>query len=296
MTASERVYRCTPTVTPSGSLCMHEWRIIGCAPSIPLVLLHGFTGGGLQWERAAALLREPSRVLAPDLPGHGESHPRAGVSGCTFDAAALAIDSALDALGVEACDLHGYSMGGRLALYFALTRPARVRRLSLESASAGLADEDARKDRVRADEELARLACEEGIERFVERWEHTPVLASQQDLSPEDRERLRDLRLRNSVGGLASSLRGMGTGAQPYLGSRLVELSMPVLVMAGETDDKFSNIARDLARSIPDSRLALIAGAGHTPHLERPRPWAAALDSFIAEPQRGESCRSSGRL
>ena len=214
---------------------------------------------------------------------------------CTFDAAASALEAALDAAGVTSCDLHGYSMGGRLALYFALTRPARVRRLSLESASAGLASASEREARMRADEQLARLAIDDGIERFVDRWERTPVLAAQLRLPAEERARVRALRLGNSVEGLAASLRGMGTGAQPYLGDRLAELQMPVLVMAGAEDAKFASIARDLTRGIADSRLALIPDAGHTPHLEQPQRWATALDSFIAETERGESCRSSGR-
>jgi 2-succinyl-6-hydroxy-2,4-cyclohexadiene-1-carboxylate synthase len=290
------------------SLCVHEWGGDAAGASPPLVLLHGFTGCGLAWSQAAAVLSAPARILAPDLPGHGESAPRGGESAgtsdrgdardaerCTFDAAASALDAALDAAGVTSFDLHGYSMGGRFALYFALTRPSRVRRLCVESASAGLASAGERESRMRSDEQLARLALEDGIERFVDRWERTPVLAAQLSLPAEDRARVRTLRLRNSVEGLAASLRGMGTGAQPYLGDRLAELSMPVLVMAGEDDAKFSSIARELAGCIGDARVALIPGAGHTPHLEQPRLWAAALDSFIAETERGESCRSSGR-
>lgn len=292
MTRGGRRYRRTMAGVDSSGLCLHEWSGEGTSTP-PLLLLHGFTGCGPGWERAAALLRVPERILAPDLPGHGESV--ADPDACTFDAAAGAIEAVLDAAGVERVDLHGYSMGGRLALYFALTRPARVCRLSLESASAGLATAEEREARMRGDEELARFACEAGIERFVDRWEHTPVLATQLKLPAELRARLRALRLRNPVAGLAASLRGMGTGAQPYLGERLGELAMPVLVMAGEGDAKFSAIARDLARSIPDSRLVLIPGAGHTPHLEQPQRWAAAVDSFIAENERGKSCRSSGR-
>lgn len=307
MTPVARSYRGATASGGSSSLFVHEWSGDTAGVSPPLVLLHGFTGCGLAWSHAAAVLSAPARILAPDLPGHGESAPRDGDSAgardrgdasdaerCTFDAAASALEAALEAAGVTSCDLHGYSMGGRLALYFALTRPLRVRSLSLESASAGLASASERAARMRSDEKLAQLALEDGIEGFVDRWERTPVLAAQLGLPAEDRARVRTLRLRNSVAGLAASLRGMGTGAQPYLGDRLAELSMPVLVMAGEEDVKFTSIARDLARGIPDSRLALIPGAGHTPHLEQPQRWAAALDSFIAEKQRGESCRSSG--
>jgi len=281
------------TASDSGSVCLHEWIGGGVSAAAPLLLLHGFTGCGLAWEEAAALLAEPAWIVAPDLPGHGESV--APASACTFDATAKAVEASLDAAGITRCDLHGYSMGGRFALYFAVTRPARVRRLSIESASAGLATTAEREARMRADEDLARLACEEGIERFVDRWERTPVLAGLSRLPAGERERLRGQRLRNDVHGLAASLRGMGTGAQPYLGERLTELTMPVLVMTGEGDTKFCSLARDLASAIGDCRLALIPGAVHTPHLEQPYRWAAALDCFIAETERGESCRSIGR-
>lgn len=288
MTHGRRDYRCTMTSAGTIRLCVHEWSG-GDASVPPLLMLHGFTGCGLAWEQAVALLGEPTRILAPDLPGHGES--AAEPSGCSFDAAATALEAMLDAAGVEHVDVHGYSMGGRLALYFALTRPARVRRLSLESASAGLATVAEREARVRADEELARFACEEGTERFIDRWERTPVLAAQRRLPAAERVRLRALRLRNTVEGLAASLRGMGTGVQPYLGDQLAELAMPALVMAGEDDAKFSTIARDLARAIPHARMTSIPGAGHTPHLEQPRRWAAALDAFLAETERGERMR-----
>lgn len=293
MISHPRRYRRALEGGASGSLCMHEWQGDAASASVPLLLLHGFTGCGLAWEEALVVLDEPEWILAPDLPGHGESVP--GASGCTFEALARAIDAALDAVGVERVDLHGYSMGGRLALYVAITRPSRVRRLSIESASPGLAAASEREARARADEELARLACEEGIERFVDRWERTPVLATQLGLPAEARARVRELRVRNSVAGLAASLRDMGTGAQPYLGDRLGELAIPVLVMAGEEDAKFSRLAAELAGAIPDARLVLIPGAGHTPHLEQPQRWAAALDAFIAETKRGESCRSTGR-
>jgi 2-succinyl-6-hydroxy-2,4-cyclohexadiene-1-carboxylate synthase len=294
MMRAAREYRCTGARSAAPSLCVHEWVGEASTAGPPLLLLHGFTGCGLAWERAVALLTEPGRIVAPDLPGHCGA--AADARDCTFDAATRAIESALDGLGIERVDLHGYSMGGRLALYFALTRPVRVRRLSLESASAGLSTASDREARIRSDEMLARFACEAGIERFVDRWERTPVLASQLGIPAQDRARVRALRLRNSVEGLAASLRGMGTGAQPYLGNRLSELARPVLVMAGDEDAKFSTIARDLARAIPDSRLMLVPGAGHTPHLEQPGHWAAALDAFIAETERGESCRSSGIL
>ena len=72
-----------------------------------------------------------------------------------------------------------------------------------------------------------------------------------------------------------------------------------LLVVAGENDavippEVTARIYASASRS-RERRLMVIPGAGHTPHLEQPQRWAAVLDGFIAERQRGESCRSSGR-
>ncbi len=197
-----------------------------------------------------------------------------------------ALDDALTALEASRVVLAGYSMGGRIALYYAITRQPRLSRLVLESTSAGIADPAERESRVRADEELATYVLAEGVERFVDRWERTPVLAALSRLPATDRARLRELRVGNTAAGLAASLRGMGTGAQLYLGSRLDEIAIPTLVVAGADDAKFSAIAATLAAGVRDSVLAILPNVGHTPHLEAPARWAEVVGGFIKAGQR----------
>ena len=263
-----------------GSLHVYEWAL-GARPGVPLVLLHGFTGSGRSFERVAALLGDSVHIVAPDLPGHGKSRfgddPRAH----TMEAVAAALDQALVALAIERVALAGYSMGGRLALYYALTRPRTVTQLVLESASAGIAADAERDARVRADDELARYALDAGIERFVARWEQTPVLATQARLADEERERVRELRLACTPAGLAASLRGMGAGVQPYLGRRLGEIRVPTLILAGADDAKYCVIARTLAAGIEGSTLDIVPSIGHTLHLEAPVRWAEVVGEFV---------------
>jgi 2-succinyl-6-hydroxy-2,4-cyclohexadiene-1-carboxylate synthase len=272
-----------------GAYRVHEWSPAsrsgkGQRP-IVLMLLHGFSGGGLVWERAVADLTTDALIVAPDLPGHGETRLE-GDTAFSFEGAATALECVLESLGATSCLLHGYSMGGRLALYFAITRPTRVRALSLESASAGLALDENRSERATADGRLADFASENGIEAFVDRWETTPVLQSLRNLTKSDWERLRAVRLSNNGDGLAASLRGMGVGTQPYLGDRLSELSMPVLVITGSQDAKFTAIATDMAARLSRVSQASVADAGHTPHLEQPGAWSGILDAWIAGLQR----------
>ena len=261
-----------------------------------IVLLHGLTGSHASWTAVLEAWQPAARLIAPDLPGHGRSVPGWSAARCSIEAAAAALESMLDALAVARCSLVGYSMGGRLALYFALTRPRRVARLVLESASPGLATADQRQQRRRHDEALARHALEAGIEAFVERWQRTPVLADERDLPADVRAALRRQRLSCSAAGLAASLRGMGTGSQPWLGERLAEVAAPALVIAGARDHKFTALARSIAAGLGSAELAIVEDAGHNVHLARPRTFVGLLDAFcLARPPAGDEAQGPRR-
>jgi 2-succinyl-6-hydroxy-2,4-cyclohexadiene-1-carboxylate synthase len=255
----------------------------GSPPSVaePLVLLHGFSGSRRTWEGLAAALAPARRVIAPDLPGHGESR---GSDLLSLDGTAALLLEALDRIGVGRFALAGYSMGGRLALRLALEMPERVTRLVLESASPGIEDAVERSRRRAADEALARSIEEEGVAAFVARWEALPLFATQARLPSGRRDALRAIRLAQRAEGLAASLRHAGVGTQPWLGARLGELAMPVLLVAGEEDAKFTALARAMATAIRDVRVAILPGAGHAPHLERPAAFRGALRSFLSQP------------
>jgi 2-succinyl-6-hydroxy-2,4-cyclohexadiene-1-carboxylate synthase len=225
-----------------------------------LVLLHGFTHTGASWDPVLAALGESYRALAPDIRGHGVASTCEPV---TLDR----VLADLDSLAGESFTLAGYSMGGRIALHAALAFKERVKRLVLISASPGIEDDAERALRAVADEQLAAVLERITIEEFIARWEANPVLARQPSRVVAE---LRADRLRNHPEGLARALRGLGTGALPSLWHRLGELSMPVLVLAGERDRKFATIAEQMSSSIPNVELEIVSGAGHALHLERP--------------------------
>lgn len=253
----------------------------GSVAAEPLVLLHGFTGSRRTWARIATALAPTRRVLAPDLPGHGETE---GSEPLSLDGTTALLLEALDVLGVGRFALAGYSMGGRLALHLALEAPDRVSRLVLESASPGIECARERERRREADEALALEIEAEGVAAFVARWEALPLFATLARLPAAERDELRTVRLAQRAEGLAASLRGLGVGAQPWLGARLGELAMPVLLVAGAEDEKFATIARAMAAAIRDARLAILPGAGHAPHLETPEACLAVLRSFLTRP------------
>jgi 2-succinyl-6-hydroxy-2,4-cyclohexadiene-1-carboxylate synthase len=237
---------------PSGDL--HR-EIIGSGPRV--VLVHGFTQTGRSWRSVAADLARDHEVVLVDAPGHGGS---AGVHADLVSGTAL-----LGAAGGQAVYV-GYSMGGRLVLHLALARPELVRALVVVSATAGIEDATDRARRREADDELARRLEAIGLDAFLDEWLRGPLFAR---LTPDAAD-LPDRR-RNTVAGLASSLHLAGTGTQEPLWSRLPELSMPALVLAGSADERFAAIGRRMAAAIgPSASYDEIAGAGHAAHLERP--------------------------
>lgn len=225
----------------------------------PLVLLHGFTQTRQSWRRAIAALDGGPRVLAPDLPGHGQAASRpASFAACTAYVRALAGDRF--ALG-------GYSMGGRIALAAALALGDRIERLVLVGASPGLADGAERAARRAADDALAARIEEIGVAAFAREWGAQPLFAGQDERVAAAAHADR---LRNTAHGLAAALRGLGTGVMDPLWDRLGELPMPVTLLVGERDEKFRAVADRMAERIPRAEIHIVPGAGHAAQLERP--------------------------
>ena len=246
----------------------------------PLVLLHGFTGSQASFASLREDLSRDHRILTFDLPGHGGT--RVDSSAFPMSGAAQALREALDTLEVGSFSLLGYSMGGRLAIYLALELGARIDALILESTSDGIADAGERRARREADDALAASIEHDGIEAFVDRWERLPLFASLRDLPAARLRTLREERLCSNPGGLAESLRQMGTGSQPWLGDQLAEIQAPTLVITGDQDVKFNTIGSRLSASIPGARRAVVAGAGHVPHLEQPETFRGLVAAFLA--------------
>jgi len=240
-----------------------------------VVLVHGFTQTGASWAAVARDLATDHEVVCVDAPGHGGS---GDVRADLVDGARLLGDAGGRATYV------GYSMGGRLAMHLALDQPELVDRLVVLGATGGLDDEGERAARRAADEVQAASIEADGVEAFLERWLALPLFAGLPD-DPADRAERRT----NTAAGLASSLRLAGTGTQAPLWDRVHELAMPVLVVAGARDAKFTALGRRLTAAIgPNATLTLVPGAGHAAHLERPDAFLAVLRAWLDAPWAGQ--------
>ena len=252
------------------------YREAGNPDGEPLVLLHGFTGSSASWTGLAGEFGS-YRLIMPDLTGHGKTEAPETADRYAMKEQVADLDALFIRLGLDHFSLLGYSMGGRIAIGYAAAHPEKIRRLILESTSPGLRTQEERRLRRESDEKLAAFIEREGIRAFTDRWENIPLFASQKQLPETVRERVRSGRLGNDPAGLAGSLRGVGTGYQPSYWDTLEQFGMPVTLITGELDEKYVNIAGDMARLLPEVDHVTVPDAGHTVHVENPARFATIV-------------------
>jgi 2-succinyl-6-hydroxy-2,4-cyclohexadiene-1-carboxylate synthase len=253
-----------------------------------LLLLHGFTRDASAWQPLLPCF-EDYRTVRVDLIGHGKSDSPPNPERYSMAHAVEDLTALLHHLDIERTALLGYSLGGRVALHFAVESPQLLWALVIESASPGIEDEMERDARFGSDAQLAASIESDGIEPFVERWQAQPLFASQRKLPAETLEAQRRQRLENSTLGLANSLRGMGAGAQGWLLPDLPQINVPTLFLAGALDQRYAALAPVMAAQVSGAEHYVIEAAGHTVHFEQPDAYSTKVTEFLARhrPDRG---------
>lgn len=254
----------------------------------PLLLLHGFTGSLQTWSPFINEWSQSFKLILVDIIGHGKTDHPEGVDRYSMEYVVQDLKEILHTLNINKVHLLGYSMGGRVALSFSILYPEYVLSLILESSSPGLELEKERLARIDSDNGLAERIERDGIHEFVDYWEKIPLFSSQeQRLSVERKQAIRQERLGNSSLGLANSLRGMGTGVQPSWWDRLGRFQKPVLLLAGEEDQKFCVIGQKMHKLFPNSKILIIKDAGHAIHVEQPEFFGKIVKYYLINGQVG---------
>lgn len=231
-----------------------------------LVLAHGFTQNPRCWGRFGELCSDNFDVLAIDAPGHGWSGYD---TSDLHQAGKLIVDAGGPAHYV------GYSMGGRMLLHAALANRLEMRSLILIGATPGIESAAERAERQTRDQRLAARIMSIGAPAFVTEWLSQPMFAH---LS--DEQTAKSKRFENSAEGMAASLRYCGAGAQEPLWDRLSTLRMPVLVLAGTNDDKYTAIGKRMVATIGSNARFVNIEGGHAVHSENPAVTAAVVASW----------------
>lgn len=270
-----------PTITmtlPNSFPRNWPYDIAGKRHKPAVVLLHGFLGSGHDWRQLSErYLAQDFFCVMPTLPGHPENPPPDPLN---FDVVVDSLHICLRQLGLDRVTLVGYSMGGRLALFFALKYPLFVSRLVLEGAGPGIADQQARLARAAQDDERAVQLVKGGVDAFVDNWYQMDIFASLRQ-HPGLLAEVVERRKQNRAHWASAVIRQLSPGRQPPLWSRLGELTMPVLLLAGALDRKYVTISHEMEKYIPNARTKVVAAAGHNVHLEQPAIFAQHLKEFF---------------
>lgn len=243
--------------------------------------LHGFTGDGLDFDvffSSAPQLPDTVAWWSLDLMGHGATSSPSDAAAYVCESAMRHLDTVIDELtghGKRRLILVGYSMGGRLALQWAVRHPRRLHRLVLISASPGIEEEDARASRRQHDEQLCARIISQGVPAFLNFWQDQPLLRSQRSIAPRYHAQMLARRITLRARGLVGSLRGFGAGVMPSVWSTLETLEVPTLCVSGALDHKYRDVCERVASRMPVCIHRCVQGVGHSPHLEAPdEVWA----------------------
>ena len=243
-----------------------------------ILALHGFTGCGADFVPLAQTIG--GEWHCPELPGHGpESQLDCSPEG-TIDCINNALIHHQISVNTQKI-LLGYSMGARAALLHATHHPDVWDALILISGNPGVENEINRSDRRIADSELAGSIERLGVKKFLEFWQETPLIRSQKVIPTNHRAFMQANRLKNTSLGLAKSLRQFGQGSAPNLWPEIGKLAMPILLITGEKDTKYTNIAQRMQKVLPNASHVSILNTSHMPHLEQSDSVEKAIKNFL---------------
>jgi pimeloyl-ACP methyl ester carboxylesterase len=270
-----------------------EWGHRGLSP---VLCLHGGGQTAYMFEELGAALGAKHHVVAPDLPGHGDSDPITGFD-MTRQALARAIEPVCDAFGFDRSVIVGASLGGITAVTLAAARPELISGIVLIDIGTRLEDEGVRKivTFLRAHESFASL--EEAAAEIARYLPH------RKQVRPESLTR--NLRQRpdgrwvwkHSLGrrwrAYQEAAAGSGTDEpdpsdwrtmMAGMEGEAAGLACPVLVLRGAFSDVLSDEgAGEVAALIPDSRLETVRNAGHLAAGDNPDSTINLISRFLTE-------------
>lgn len=263
----------------------HYLQPVEDSPYPILLMLHGFMGAAGSFSHLADELGRFCNPVLIDMIGHGSTDAPDDPERYQLDQQLEDLSELISSRHFSPCYMLGYSMGGRLALRFALDHPAQISGLILESTTYGIENAVEQKERRHLDNKRAESIVRD-FRTFVEDWNKMPILrnkAHENDYLFESNEQLQ----RNQKpAGIANSLIGFGTGTMDSVKQRLPELNVPTLLIAGQKDKKYTDLALEMHGLLPASQVRVHPKAGHRVHLDQPDWYLTCIREFLEKDRR----------
>lgn len=251
----------------------------GNAHNPVILFLHGFMGQGSDWTLVVEHLSNDFYCVTVDLPGHGKTTCDSP-DDYTISSTSVQLISLMNCITSQKINLVGYSMGGRLAYYLAVHYPDMFQNVIIESAVPGLKTDDEKQQRMLKDRMLANRLKMEPYDQFLDDWYSQPLFATLSK-QPDKLNQSKLAKQNNNPATLALSLELMSTGSMPSLWASLNKINANLLLIAGEEDSKFKNIADDVHTICPNATVKKILSAGHNVHLERTEEYIKLISAFL---------------
>jgi pimeloyl-ACP methyl ester carboxylesterase len=244
----------------------------------PLVMIHAGVADSRQWNNEFANFSQAYQVVRYDMRGYGKSEPVDGEFSHMSDLVSL-----LDALEIrEPLIFMGCSMGGGLAIDFALAHPARVKALILVGSGPGGLELDVPSPAKFADAEKAFEAGNLDLVAEIETqiW-FDGIGRTPEQVDPAMRKLLYEMN-RLALSHEARQLGKRQPNLQTPAFERLGDLNLPVLVIVGAHDTAYILAAADyMTEKIPSARKVVIADAAHLPNMDQPDEFQGIVKDFL---------------
>lgn len=247
----------------------------------PLMFLHGFLGSSADWSTIIQELKNDYFILVPDLPGHGKTKVHHQKSDYKMSSVAKNLNQYLKQCNIQAVQLIGYSMGGRLALYLTVHYPDLIKKLIIVSASAGLKTAEELLLRQKWEKEWIQYLTHYSMSEFVSKWYQQPIFHSLH--SSKNIQQIIQRRMKNENHELISSLQHMGTGQQESLWPYLNSIKIPVHMIVGDLDSKYVDLSQHMGNCIPNSYNHIVRNCGHNVYAEKPEEFNQLLKDILNE-------------
>jgi pimeloyl-ACP methyl ester carboxylesterase len=248
----------------------------------PLVWVHGFACGIRSWDPQVRELSGSRRLIAYDVRGFGLSEAPQSASSYSQSLSVADLAALLEHLRVERAVVGGLSMGGNIALNFAIDQPQRVAALVIADTGAG---SDNTQEWVAGAERYAQACDRGGVEAFADLACANPLFARYIEQGP-DRERfIRSCLMTHRARGIAHTAREVLSKRPTVysLEAHLRELRIPTLLIVGEHDTPCVKVHEYMARTIPGAHSVVLPGIGHLSNLEAPAEFNVHVRRFLDE-------------